>query len=698
MTVPAVRGFLIFNVKRAAGNSEVTRSIGPNAFRAEVGTVDKASRTVDIVWTTGAKVRRSSWFGDDWDEELSLDPAHVRMDRLQSGSAPFLDSHRGYGNEGVIGVVKSAALEGGKGTAKIRFVSEGIDPNADQIFNKMADGILSNVSVGYRTHKAQKIEAEGKRTIIKAIDWEPHEISMVPIGADAGAAVVRAENSQERNTCILVERNTDTENIMKIDGSKAGNDSGTGGAAPAAVVADAGASRTVAIEVDSAAIVKGERERSAQIRKLGKQFRALPADFVERHAGEAGTSVAEFVQLASAEQERSDAKIAGGPNIESGEAEKDKFLRGAGDALILRSGQSAKVIEFAKREGREIKIDGREFRGMSMVAIAARCLEMAGVRTSGMDSMELVGKALTFRTSYNGTSDFAVLLENTMHKTLLPAYELAAVTWRRFCGVGSVSDFRPFPRYRRGTFGALQRVNEHGEFTNQQIPDGAKEVQQATTKGNIAAISRQAIINDDMGVFSQIGPDFGRAASMTVEKDVFALLAENGGMGPDMQDGNPLFDSTHGNIGSSSPLTVAGLDADRSQMKRQKDLSGNDFLGLMPAVLLVATELEGTGIVVIGAEFDNTAGVALQTPNRVRNMVRDIVGTPYLEGTTRYLFADPKSSPTIEVAFLNGQESPVLEVQNGWRVDGVEWKVRLDYGVAAVDSKTAIINDGEDDS
>ena len=65
-----------------------------------------------------------------------------------------------------------------------------------------------------------------------------------------------------------------------------------------------------------------------------------------------------------------------------------------------------------------------------------------------------------------------------------------------------------------------------------------------------------------------------------------------------------------------------------------------------------------------------------------------------MTGTRRYLFADPSEAPVLEVAFLDGNQNPYLELQNGFDVDGARYKVRLDYGVAAVDYRGAVTNAG----
>jgi hypothetical protein len=187
---------------------------------------------------------------------------------------------------------------------------------------------------------------------------------------------------------------------------------------------------------------------------------------------------------------------------------------------------------------------------------------------------------------FQTTSDFAVLLETAMHKVLLASYGITQDTWSRFCARGSVQDFRAHPRYRMGTFGALDTVGENGEFKNKTIPDGAKESLTAVTKGNIIALSRQSIVNDDMGVFNNLAMRFGRAAKLSVETDVYALLALNAGLGPSMNDGLTLFHATHTNISTGAALSAAAIDADRVTMASQKDPSANEILDLRPASLL----------------------------------------------------------------------------------------------------------------
>ena len=370
------------------------------------------------------------------------------------------------------------------------------------------------------------------------------------------------------------------------------------------------------------------------------------------------------------------------PKIETVSDEGDKRKDAVVASILARAG----VVQDAAARA---ALSSNPYRGDRLLDTARASLQRAGVSVSGMTPMEVVAAAFT-----QGTSDFPLLLENAMHKTLQAAYATAALTWNRFCATGSVSDFRAHNRYRTGSFGSLDAVNELGEFVNKSIPDGEKASITAGTKGNIINLSRTAIINDDLGAFVGLSNMLGRAAARTVEADVYALLALNSGAGPTMGDSKALFHTDHGNITADAAITMAALDLDRVAMASQKDVSGNDYLDLRPAVLLVPIGLGGTARSINDAQYDPDTANKLQKPNIVNGLFRDIVDTPRMTGTRRYLFADPSEAPVLEVAFLDGNQNPYLELQNGFDVDGARYKVRLDYGVGAIDYRGAVTNAG----
>lgn len=373
----------------------------------------------------------------------------------------------------------------------------------------------------------------------------------------------------------------------------------------------------------------------------------------------------------------------GGSYVVTIEDERDKFRTAATEAILARAAAR-------DAEGRPMRIGAENpLRGCSAVDLARECLVRAGVRVDGMSRMELVAAAFT-----QSTSDFPVLLENTMHKVLLQAYAVAPDTWSRFCKIGSVSDFRAHSRYRLGSFGSLDSLNELGEYQNKSIPDGQRTTIIAKTKGNIINVSRQMIIDDDLRALRDLADGLGRAAKLSVEKDVYALIALNSGMGPDMADTKPLFHSDHGNVASDGVMSVTSIDDARAKMASQMDISGNDYLDLRPAVLLCSTASGGTARVLNAAEYDPSTANKLQMPNMVRGLFRDVVDTARLSGARFYMFADPNDAPVFEVAFLDGVQEPYLELQDGFDVDGGRYKVRLDYGVAALDYRGAVTGKG----
>jgi len=367
--------------------------------------------------------------------------------------------------------------------------------------------------------------------------------------------------------------------------------------------------------------------------------------------------------------------------IEAGEDQSEKRTSAIVASVLARAGASKESTA------------GNPYRGHSLMDLARESLARAGVRVDGLTKMEIVGAAFT-----QSTSDFPVLLENTMHKALQSSYAIAADTWRRFCAVGSVSDFRAHNRYQIGALGDLVPVNELGEFTNKPIPDGRKQSVIVGTFGDIINLSRQAVINDDLGAFVGLAQARGRAAARTIENKVYAVLGLNSGIGPLLSDGAAIIHSTHGNIatvvGPPSVLTLADM---KLKMRAQKDVAGKDYLDLTPAVMLVPDALEDTARILNTAMYDPAATLSTKnpnTPNPYMGAYTDIIGTPRLSGTGWYAFADPSIAPVLEVSFLDGVQEPFLEMEQGFTVDGARWKTRLDFGVSGVGYEGVVRNAG----
>lgn len=697
------------------------RNVGPLSVRATVvpDSINVDARTVEVQWGSETPVRRGGYYSEPFDEVLSMDPAHVRMGRLNSGKSPVLDSHNAYGGvDGVRGVISKAKVDGKIGTATLRFAKAEHDDKAERMFGKIRDGIIANVSVGYRVHKFEKQPKADPTNpkeipVMRAVDWEPYEISPVAIGADETAGF-RSADEHPTNSCEFVSRGLAanqgvqemTEEEKRAAEAKAQEDK--------RIASEVQAKREAEFAKREADLADRERVTGIQAacRSLGDKAEARIKAFVE-----AKTSVIEVrATLWDESATRAMSTETGNqiPVTERGEDDSDKFRRGAIAGILSRTGQLSAIqialdMQNAKQgrarnpdvdkgfKGFDPKDDGGEFRGYSLLDLMREGLERKGISTRGMSGDKLIERSMYARDNggQQTASDFSVVLENVMYKTLLGQYAIQDDSWRRFSGVDSVQDFRASNRYRLGSFGALDLIDESGEYKQKQIPDGIKQSITTQTYGNKIALSRKAIINDDMGAVIASAGRFGRMAGLSIEVAVYALLALNAGLGPTVTYNGitaPLFDAQFNNISTGAALTMAALEADRVKMANQKDISSNEFLMIRPNSLLVNLGLEGEANVINRAKFDPTAASAFERPNIVGGLFREVIGTPRFTGTRRYLFSD--QTPAIIVAFLNGVQTPMMDQRPGWDIDGIEWKLRLDFNAQGFDPIGALTNAG----
>ena len=626
-------------------------AVQPSTYKAD-------ERTVELTWTTGAQVRRFDWFDGPYIEELSMDPSHIRMGRLGAG-APVLKDHNSASIDNVIGVVEKAWVESGQGRAVVRFAD---DPAVEPILAKIESGILRNISVGYQVHEYEVDKGDkGDMPTYRAIDWEPVEVSIVAVPADPSAQI-RSQDSL--HSVSITQRGiamSDPENQVPAEEAQAPE---------SPVIPDAA-------EIARRAIAT-ERSRIAGIRETVRMAKLSDkvADDLINSGKPLDDARAEVLRLWSAQSDAS----ATPSHVQVTRDERDTRVERAVDALMARAGMLSGDEANKARQG-------NPYAYSKLFDLAKDCAERAGFSTNGQDPLHIVRGAIT-----QGTSDFPVILENTMHKTLLAAYNAAADTWSQFCSAGTVSDFRDWKRIYTGSISSLDTVGELAEFTNKAIPDGRAESISVSTKGNIVTLSRQAIINDDLSYFLRVTQMLGRAAARSIERDVYKLLAAN----PTMDDGNALFSSAHANYDDSgNAISIASLVAARIAMKSQMDLSGNDYIGdIEPALLLCPIAKGQLARETILSVYDPETSNKLQRRNDAYNIVSTIIDTPRLTGNGWYIFADPQNHPVLEVAFLNGNRTPYLETEQGFDVDGVRYKVRLDYGVGAIGYQGAFYNVG----
>lgn len=420
----------------------------------------------------------------------------------------------------------------------------------------------------------------------------------------------------------------------------------------------------------AAAALQADQQRRAGIRAAGAPFagNADVAALVRQCEDDTACTV-------SAASEKILAKLGAGATPAAGghvvtvEDERDKFRACAMSAVLARAGLGADDTK-------------NHLRGYTLLELARASLRHAGVSANNLGKMELVAAAFT-----HSTSDFPALLANVAEKAMLKGYEEAAETFQKWTSKGTLPDFKIASRVDLNAFPALDLVPEGGEYHEATIGDRGEQVKLATY-GKMFSITRHAVINDDTDSFSKIPRKMGSAAVRTVGNLVYAILTGN----PKMSDNVDLFHATHKNLIAASAISTDAVDKMRVAMGLQK--LGDVPLNIRLAYLLVPLALEGTARVTRDSEFEVGGNNDKSTPNSVRGTF-EVISDARLDvhsAAKWYGAASPGINDTIEVQYLDGVETPALEQQAGWMVDGVQFKVRLDAGVKALDFRTLARN------
>jgi len=431
-------------------------------------------------------------------------------------------------------------------------------------------------------------------------------------------------------------------------------------------------------EADIQAAVKAnEKQRRSDIRSAFDAFgsRNGVLDVMNACLDDMEISAADARDKLLAHLGKNSAPAAANPRIESGADATDKFREGAQASLLIRA-------NLKENDG------ANEFRSFSLFELARHSLALAGVNTSHMDKLEVVAAAFT-----HTTSDFTNLLANTANKAMMKGYDEAEETFQLWTNTGELGDFKATSRVDLNSFPSLDNVRDGAEYKYATVGDRGENIQLATY-GKLFSITRQTIINDDLQAFTRIPMKMGRAAIRTVGDLAYAVLTSN----PAMSDGTALFHADHGNLLSALGPHTSSIDKMRVAMGKQKDGGDNaTALNIRLANLLVPMALEGVAKVARDSEFEVGASTKNNTtPNSVRGTF-EVISDARLDeasATAWYGAANGSVHDTVEVAYLDGNQSPTLEQQAGWNVDGTEFKVRIDAGVSPIDFRGMAKNPG----
>ncbi|EMH2803515.1 Clp protease ClpP [Pseudomonas aeruginosa] len=350
----------------------------------------------------------------------------------------------------------------------------------------------------------------------------------------------------------------------------------------------------------------------------------------------------------------------------------------AGNGNLVGDSVRASVLA---RAGLEEQQSDNRYNFMSLRELARASLVDRGIGVASYSPMQMVGLAFT-----HTTSDFGTILIDVANRSMLAGWDEAEETFQRWTKKGMLSDFKTVHRVGLGEFPSLRQVREGAEYKYVTVGSRSQPIALATY-GEIFSITRQAIINDDMNLLTDIPRKMGMAAKATIGDLVYAILTSN----PVLSDGKALFHADHKNLqtGASSALSIESLSKAKTQMATQKtEVEGGKprTLNIRPAFVLTPVALEDKAKQIIRSASVPGAESNSGIENPIRNFA-EVIGEPRLDdnSATAYYLAARQGSDTIEVAYLDGNELPYMEQQQGFTVDGVATKVRIDAGVAPLD-------------
>ncbi len=646
---------------------------------------------------------------------LLMDGVRFRRNRRQ---LPIVDSHDDKTVRNVFGSIRGITIEDGQLVGVAEFAS---DEESQVVATRYKEGHLNDFSIDATIIERQYIP-EGKSYTTKrgvVIDgpaeivtaWEPHNASICATGADPNSTVRRsldqtAQRRAQMDEALMAQ--------LKMLGLPEGVTD------PAEIIkflADKMPSPSIEIESmngekEAVREYMGEEQKVEMMDGVKEEVaRQLQADSVRRKTIYADVRLAKL-DRSLAEQwidegvsvevsrQRIIQKMATqepvGTSVRVTESADDKFASAIGAGLVQRAFRAAGVkCQAQNAPGAD------EFARMDLRRLATLCVERMGVKTDKLSMPEIARIAMGARgvqaqyriqrDAYHTTGSFPNLLLDAANKTLLAAYEEATYTWSIWARqAASVEDFKPINRIRMGESPDLEAIPEAAKYPEGAVTD-SKTSYFVQKYGKQFSVSWETVINDDLDALSRIPAMHGNAARRLQNKKVYEVLTSN----PTMSDTYSLFSASHPSgtnvSGSAAAPGVTTLNTGFERMMLQKGLSSDVILGLTPAFLIVPPGYSATALELVNSQSYNASGnnegvINIYGVNGVRPL--QVVVEPILHAsstTNWFLAANTNQIDTVELAFLSGEESPVLTSEQDFDTDCYKYNVRQTFGVAAID-------------
>lgn len=617
-------------------------------------TFNDADNSVEVVFVTDTPADMYSWRMGSFKEILSMDPAHIRLGRMQSGVS-VLDNHDQYSSvkKAVLGRATNPKIGGSEGTCTVSLSDR--DDNKGLV-NDVKKGFIADLSVGYRVFKYEEMTLPGEEIrTLKAVDWEPYEVSFVPVPADASAQV--RSKSDEVNNEFEVEIISREDSLSKRNVTDPAVEPASTPAAADPVPAAVVTSEPVVdpVPVDHSEAIDAEQARCLEINETCQRH-GLKSEFARKLITEkVSLDKARKLMIDQIHEEKSPMSTQN-TNVTIVADERDKKRGLAEQAISLRLGVAAG----------EVPNEARAMRHLTLTELAK---ELDPTLRS-MSKKDIAARSM------HSTSDFPLLFGNVANKALLKSYLVAPKTFLPFVNKVSMSDYKESSKINFGTAPQLLKIAEGGEYEYGTIGEGAEKMR-LSKYGRKIRITEEMFINDDLNALAQLPGKFGNSSAALESAIVYAILTGN----PLMADGLALFHATHKNLGTAGAPSEVTFDEMVQKFLEQKD--GDNFLNINPRYVISGPK-NRTSILKLLASL---SAVGKSGDVNIFQNAYDPIIDANITDKSWYGAADPAQTETIDVGYLDGMEGPEVKSIADEANDSILLKCKHVFVAKAVDSK-----------
>ncbi|MCX7567132.1 Mu-like prophage major head subunit gpT family protein [Sulfitobacter sp. F26169L] len=593
---------------------------------------DAATRTFEAVIATMTPVVRSDAQGPF--NEI-LDPATLGA----SAGMPLLDSHRTDSVRDLLGRVLSTRIEGQQVIAKLQLSTAS---DTDPIAQRIADGSLTGVSIGYRVAGWSVSTAQNGTRQKTPTAWTLTEVTLTTNPADPHA---RVRHQEALGATARPSETTPTNRAANPTPSH------TGANMPDPVIEHP-------VTPESA-----ERTRRSTIRTLVRSA-GLTAETADDLIDQDSTVDQAKAAVWDATQTRTALVI------------RTHVPQNDDPAVITRRMSDAVAVRMA---GGECPDDARQYMGDSLLDLARDTLTRSGVSVRGLAADEVFTRAA------HGTSDFPLVVSNAMGKVAADSYKAAETVLKQLGRQRVLRDFKPSTSIRVGEMGKLEEIAESGEIKATSRAETGESMSLKTFARAIN-VSRNLLVNDDLNLLGDMTAAFGEAAAQTEAEEMLSLLTSN----PNLSDGTPVFDASRGNLsGAGADPSSAELDIVRKAMRSTTGTDGKTLISVTPKFLLVGPELENQAEKLLSSIYATTVGDVNAWSGKLSLLVE-----PRLTGNQWYVFADPARVASIVYGYLASAQGVQIQRAEAWDTLGIKYRAFLDFGTGWSDWRGAHKNPG----